>query len=131
MFKDNSLGVEEDWMFEKLNKILLWLIALYQKVLTLFSFGCCRYYPTCSEYTKQQLTHGRLIQGLWASMLRILRCNQLFIGGIDYPVVSKRFDKLSMVRPFTCIVFDVKFWFIPKSPLKYYVIKAFTQSNKT
>ncbi|MBN2964317.1 membrane protein insertion efficiency factor YidD [Sulfurospirillum sp. T05] len=107
----------------------LWLIAFYQKVLTLASFGSCRYYPTCSEYAKWQVMHNRLLFGLGASLLRILRCNQLFPGGIDYPVVLKRFHPYSMIQPFTCKTIHVKFWFIPKGPHHYYVIKSFACSK--
>jgi putative membrane protein insertion efficiency factor len=47
----------------------------------------CRYYPTCSEYAKWQFEFNRPDRALAASTLRILRCNQLFPGGIDYPRV--------------------------------------------
>ena len=48
----------------------------------------CRYYPTCSEYAKWQFEFNRPDRALVASTLRILRCNQLFPGGIDYPRVN-------------------------------------------
>ena len=48
--------------------------------------GSCRYYPTCSEYAKWQFEFNAPHKALLASSLRILRCNQLFEGGIDYPL---------------------------------------------
>jgi len=48
----------------------------------------CRYYPTCSEYAKWQFEFNRPDRALAATALRILRCNQLFPGGIDYPRVN-------------------------------------------
>ncbi|ADV45429.1 membrane protein insertion efficiency factor YidD [Nitratifractor salsuginis] len=47
----------------------------------------CRYYPTCSEYARWQFEFNRPDRALLASTLRIMRCNQLFPGGIDYPKV--------------------------------------------
>ncbi len=86
-------------------------LRFYQKFLTLLGFGCCRYYPTCSEYAKWQLeTNPDLFAALRASFFRILRCNQLFEGGIDYPVVSR--PKTTGVRcdgkPRT-----IRYWYIP------------------
>lgn len=104
------------------------LIAFYQKVLSVFSFGSCRYYPTCSEYAKWQVMHNGFLRALWASGLRILRCNQLFPGGIDYPVVSRKFASFSTVRTFTCKAFlKVEFWYVPKSKDQYYLIRSFAR----
>jgi putative membrane protein insertion efficiency factor len=123
------MGIAKIGLFERMKKIGLGFIAFYQKVLTLFSYGSCRYYPTCSEYAKWQLMHNQLLLGMGASVLRILRCNQLFPGGIDYPVVSKRFKKRALVCRFTCKVIGVKYWFIPKDSCRYYVVKSFACSQ--
>ena len=80
----------------------------------------CRYYPTCSEYAKWQFETNRADKALVQSTLRILRCNQLFAGGIDYPVIKFKPPK-SLQKP--TYNFQIKYWFFPKESGKYYVIK--------
>ncbi len=80
----------------------------------------CRYYPTCSEYAKWQFETNRVDKALMQSTLRILRCNQLFAGGIDYPVVKVEPPKVLQKCNHD---FQVKYWFFPKESGKYYVIK--------
>ncbi len=65
-----------------MTKIAVVLIEIYQK---LFSFdkgvlrvlaigGACKFSPTCSEYTKQQILKHGLVKGSWLGMRRILKC---------------------------------------------------------
>jgi hypothetical protein len=60
-----------------------------------------------------------------ASGLRILRCNQLFEGGIDYPVVyfvpTQRALLCSPNR--FCGTIKITYWLVPKDKNHYYVIK--------
>ena len=107
-----------------LKRLALFVLKLYQKVFTLFSYGSCRYYPTCSEYAKWQILHNSIIKACFYSLLRILRCNQLFPGGIDYPIVTKSFQN-TLVTPSTFKSADIKFWFVPKKNKSFYAIKAF------
>jgi hypothetical protein len=45
--------------------------------------GCCRYEPTCSNYTEQAIcTHG-LCRGLGLGMRRVLRCHPWGGAGFD------------------------------------------------
>ncbi|MDX1807906.1 MAG: membrane protein insertion efficiency factor YidD [Sulfurospirillaceae bacterium] len=108
-----------------MKKIALSLIWFYQKFLTLFSYGSCRYYPTCSQYAKEQIMFNNFFKALFFSVLRILRCNQLFVGGIDYPVVKKVFTKTSFIRSHKSSFKKVSFWFIPKDEKSFYVVKSF------
>ncbi len=93
----------------------------------------CRYYPTCSEYAKWQFEFNAPHKALAASTLRILRCNQLFAGGIDYPVVIFTPPKQSTLRKLNAICGKMKiiYWFVPKDTERshYYVIKDFDAIN--
>ena len=63
--------------------ILIGLIKLYQKTLSMFIGGECRFYPTCSSYSIEAIrTHGSL-KGSWLMIKRISRCHPLNPGGID------------------------------------------------
>ncbi len=114
-----------------MRKVFLFFLEIYQKVFTLFSFGSCRYYPTCSEYAKWQIHKNSLFKAFVFSALRVLRCNQLFRGGIDYPVVIKKFEKsfLKNGNMFRNKDFSIEYWFVPKKGDKFYLIKSFKKEK--
>ena len=69
-----------------MKKILIWLIKQYQnhisKWLTSKNINC-KFYPTCSEYTKQAIEKYGAGKGLILGIFRILRCNPFSKGGYD------------------------------------------------
>jgi putative membrane protein insertion efficiency factor len=67
-----------------MKKILLWLISFYQKYISKLKKPCCRYYPSCSEYSKRAIEKFGAVKGFYLSVKRILRCNPFFKGGIDH-----------------------------------------------
>jgi len=99
-----------------MKKLVLIFLNIYQKFFTLIGYGSCRYYPTCSEYAKWQFEANSFLKALYYSIKRILSCNQLFDGGIDYPIVKKN---LNCNRVCACNkdkkLFFVKFYLIEKS----------------
>ena len=73
-----------------MKKILVGLINLYQ-IMPLSSHTYCRFYPTCSEYTKQAIIEYGSIKGLYLGFKRILRCRPFGKYGIDLlPLKEKR-----------------------------------------
>ena len=84
--------------------------------------GSCRYYPTCSEYAKWHFEVNVPHKAFVQSGLRILRCNQLFEGGIDYPIVQYKIPKLLCLCQATR---DIKYWFVPKEKNLFYVVKDY------
>ena len=96
--------------------------------------GNCRYYPTCSEYAKWQFQFNAPHKALAASTLRILRCNQLFDGGIDYPVVTFNPPKppSSLKLNDFCGKMKVIYWFVPKDAdhSLYTILKDFDAINE-
>ncbi len=112
-----------------MKKIALFFLTLYQKFFTLFSYGSCRYYPTCSEYAKWQFEKNSLFKAFGLSLFRILRCNQLFRGGIDYPVVKKSLNsKRVCYHNADAKKIIVQFWFVPKEGDYFYLIKTFKRN---
>ena len=69
--------------------ILIKLISLYQRILSpdhgIFKkpFGHCRFYPSCSEYSKQAIGKYGIVKGVFFGVKRILRCNPWSKGGVD------------------------------------------------
>ncbi len=102
-------------------KFLLMMLAFYQRYITLLGFGSCRYYPTCSEYAKINFQNNSLLSAFYNTSTRILTCNQLFAGGIDYPLL----DKLCH-RPKKLDVDSIKYWLVPNKKNKYFIIKNFS-----
>ncbi len=78
-------------------RAVLAAIRLYQRTFSpdhgwcriFFPYGCCKFRPTCSEYTHQAVDEFGIIRGLWMGSWRILRCNPWSKGGYD-PVIKKR-----------------------------------------
>lgn len=71
--------------------LVLWSIRVYQKTLSpdhgparvFYPYGCCRYYPSCSEYAHQAITLHGLSQGSKLAVKRVARCHPWAAGGYD------------------------------------------------
>lgn len=69
-----------------MKKVLIFFIKIYKAVISpIFEYlGVkCKYYPTCSEYTKQAIEKYGALKGIFLGMKRILRCNPFSKGGYD------------------------------------------------
>ncbi len=74
-----------------MKKVLVKIINLYQRYISVFLAPCCRYYPTCSEYTIDALYEHGAIKGLFLGACRICRCHPFHKGGLDpVPLKIKR-----------------------------------------
>ncbi len=97
----------------------------------------CRYYPTCSEYASWQFEFNAPHKALASSTLRILRCNQFFKGGIDYPLVDYTPPQDLSILRFNafCGKIDITYWLVPQNTdadhPKYYVLKDFDAIKRT
>ena len=100
---------------------VLKLIWIYQHSFSLIGRGSCRYYPSCSEYARQQFEQNSLLPAIIFSTKRILTCNQMFPGGIDYVEVSKL-----RKNPQNLTINRIKYWLVPKADNRFYLIKNFS-----
>ena len=69
-----------------MKKVLIRLINFYQKHISLWLDSKnikCKFYPTCSDYTKQAIEKYGVIKGVFLGIKRILRCNPFSKGGYD------------------------------------------------
>jgi uncharacterized protein len=107
--------------YSKMRKLLLKLLWLYQKFFTLIGFGSCRYYPTCSEFARINFENNSISSAFYHSFTRILRCNQFFEGGIEYPLL----DKL-VLKPKKLKLDSIKYWLVPNKKNQHYIIKNFS-----
>lgn len=65
-----------------IKKLILFLIKIYQKISALTP-PRCRFYPTCSEYTKQAIIRFGVFKGGILGIKRIVKCHPLNEGGYD------------------------------------------------
>lgn len=65
-----------------MKRFFLFLISVYQKISKLTP-PRCRFYPTCSEYTKQAIMKYGLLKGGFLGIKRIVKCHPLNAGGYD------------------------------------------------
>jgi hypothetical protein len=59
-------------------------IRLYQLILSPFLGGQCRFYPSCSEYTREAIDRHGLLKGISLGCRRLLRCHPFHPGGVDH-----------------------------------------------
>lgn len=58
-------------------------ILLYQRLVSPLLPPACRYYPSCSEYTRQAIERYGILRGAWMGAKRISRCHPFHQGGYD------------------------------------------------
>ena len=69
-----------------MKKFLIWLIGIYQRNISIWLKSKninCKFYPTCSEYTKQAIEKYGAWKGSLLGIYRIFRCNPFSKGGYD------------------------------------------------
>ena len=70
-----------------MGRFFIWLISIYQRLISPLVGPCCRFHPTCSEYAKEALENYGLVMGIWLTIKRLSKCHPLGGSGFD-PVPS-------------------------------------------
>ncbi len=81
----NTAGILEIiyiYFFSK-KKGLIATIKFYRNYLSPYKLQCCRFYPSCSEYTIDAIEKYGIFFGILKGLRRILRCHPLSPGGYD------------------------------------------------
>jgi putative membrane protein insertion efficiency factor len=68
-----------------MKSLLLGLIWLYQWTIGTLIGNRCRFYPSCSNYSKEALQKHGVFKGVWLTVRRLCRCHPWNPGGIDFP----------------------------------------------
>ncbi len=66
-----------------IKKIAVFLIRLYQLVFSPVLGGQCRFYPSCSDYTRQAIVKHGTFKGVYLGAKRMLKCHPFHPGGVD------------------------------------------------
>ncbi len=75
-----------------LNKFFILLIDFYRYFISPIKPASCRFYPSCSLYSRQSLIEHGIVKGLYFSLLRIVKCHPFHPGGFD-PVPYQKIRK--------------------------------------
>ena len=93
-------------------------IAFYKRYISPLNPPACRFYPTCSEYAALCFRFDNPLTALFKSLTRLLKCNQLFSGGISYPRIALDTRKFSHIpRPKSQMPKNIAFWLVPCADL--------------
>jgi len=66
-----------------MTRLVVALIAFYQRWLSPLGPPCCRFVPTCSNYARESLVRHGLAWGLILAAWRLLKCHPFHPGGYD------------------------------------------------
>jgi hypothetical protein len=58
----------------------------------------CRHYPTCSEYAMVSVKRFGVIKGGYLALIRLIKCNPFFEGGLD--PVPDEFPKTKLKKTY-------------------------------
>ncbi len=71
-------------MFSRfVSKILIFIIRIYQNLISPFTPSSCRFTPSCSAYSLEAIQKHGPLKGFWLSFKRILKCHPWGSSGYD------------------------------------------------
>jgi len=73
--------------------LIIYIVKLYQYLISPMLGNNCRFYPTCSNYMIESLNRFGILKGGWLGIKRISKCHPFHEGGIDYVPKSLTKDK--------------------------------------
>ena len=62
---------------------LIIVIHLYQHTLSIFFGPCCRFAPSCSSYALLSIQRFGIVNGVWLTLKRLVKCHPFHPGGYD------------------------------------------------
>jgi len=66
-----------------MKRTAIFLLKIYQSVLSPYVPTTCRFYPTCSSYMLEAIEKKGFFKGFLKGLLRILKCHPFHPGGFD------------------------------------------------
>ena len=75
-----------------MQKALIFIVYIYQYIMSPYLPASCRYFPTCSQYVVEALAKYGVLRGLLLGCTRVCRCHPFCKGGYD-PVPNQQKSK--------------------------------------
>ncbi|MBM4418377.1 MAG: membrane protein insertion efficiency factor YidD [Chloroflexi bacterium] len=66
-----------------MKRMVIVAIRSYQMTISRALPAHCRFYPSCSEYTRQAIDRYGIVSGVWMGVCRLARCHPFNPGGYD------------------------------------------------
>lgn len=76
-----------------LNRVVSFLVRIYQLAISPYIGRCCRFQPTCSEYARSVLASENFFKAMYLIFKRIGKCHPLGPHGYDPPPSEKLKEK--------------------------------------
>lgn len=80
---DPQAAQSKSTLFTWVAQLLLVPVRLYRLLLSPLLPKACRFYPSCSQYCVDALTHHGPLYGSYLTVRRLLRCHPFHPGGLD------------------------------------------------
>jgi len=61
-----------------ISNFLIFMIIIYQRCISVFLKPCCRFYPSCSQYSLNVLKEFSLIKSIYLILKRLLQCHPFY-----------------------------------------------------
>lgn len=62
---------------------IVYLLRGYKRLISPLLPSACRFYPTCSDYTREAVEVHGATKGMWLGARRLVRCHPFHAGGTD------------------------------------------------
>jgi len=66
-----------------MRKTVIFIIRIYQYIISPYLAPGCRYTPSCSHYSMEAVERFGVVKGSWLAIRRIARCHPWHEGGFD------------------------------------------------
>ena len=66
-----------------MTRLILFLLALYKRLLSPLLGSRCRFHPSCADYARVAVARFGPLRGGTLALWRLLRCQPLCDGGLD------------------------------------------------
>ena len=100
-----------------MRKILIFIVRIYQTLISPLFPPSCRYYPTCSNYMIDALKKHGPILGLIMGISRIIKCNPFVRGGWTQFLIILLFFEIHILRDMKMKLLHLSFTLIASSSI--------------
>jgi hypothetical protein len=87
--------------------IVLALLRAYKVLISPLFTGCCRFSPSCADYTREAVCSFGAVRGLWLGARRLVRCHPWGGHGFDpvpHPPASAATSSTTLETGFFAVV---------------------------